>query len=134
MKPLKITRKKFLKLSAAAIVLPFLVIWDNFVERTIILHSSNSRITLPADIQQGITFFKSVIINKNDKQLNILSSKCTHLGCKINKIEDDKLICPCHGSKFNLDGNVIKGPATASLKRLSYKTNLKTKEIVIFDA
>ena len=134
MKPLKINRKKFLKLSVSAIVLPFLVIWDNFVERTVKQHSSNSTITLPADIPQGVTFFKSVIINKNDKELNIFSSKCTHLGCKINKIEDDKLICPCHGSQFNLDGNVIKGPATASLKKLSYKTDPKTKEIVIFDA
>ena len=134
MKPLKINRKKFLKLSAAAIVLPFLVIWDNIVERTVKQHSSNSRITLPADLPQGVTFFKSVIINKNDKELKILSSKCTHLGCKINKLEDDKLICPCHGSQFNPDGEVIKGPATASLKRLSYKTDPKTKEIVIFDA
>ena len=134
MKPLKLNRKKFLKLSAAAIVLPFLVIWDNIVERTVEQHSSNSRITLPANLPQGVTFFKSVIINKNDKELNILSSKCTHLGCKINKLENDKLICPCHGSKFNLDGNGIKGPATASLKRLSYKTDPKTKEIVIFDA
>ena len=134
MKPLKINRKKFLKLSVSAIVLPFLVIWDNFVERTVKQHSSNSRITLPTDIQQGVTFFKSVIINKNDKELNILSSRCTHLGCKINKLENDKLICPCHGSQFNLDGNVIKGPATASLKKISYKTDPKTKEIVVFDA
>jgi len=132
--PIKINRKKFLKLSAAAIVLPFLVIWDNFVERTVKQQSLNSKITLPADILQGVTFFKSVIINNDDKELNILSSKCTHLGCKINKLEDDKLICPCHGSQFNLDGNVIRGPATASLKRLSYKTDPKTKEIVIFDA
>jgi len=134
MKPLKINRKKFLKLSAAAIVLPFLIIWDNFVERTVKQHSSKSKISFPADISQGVTFFKSVIINKNRKKLKILSSKCTHLGCKINKLEDDKLICPCHGSQFNLDGNVIKGPATASLKILSYKTNPKTKEIIIFDA
>ena len=134
MKPLKINRKKFLKLSAAAIVLPFLVIWDNIVERTVEQHSSNSRITLPADLPQGVTFFKSVIINKNDNELKILSSKCTHLGCRINKLEDDKLICPCHGSNFNLDGHVIKGPATASLKKLSYKTDPNTKELVIFDA
>jgi len=134
MKPLKINRKKFLKLSAAAIVLPFLVIWDNIVERTVKQHSLNSRITLPADLPQGVTFFKSVIINNNDKELILLSSKCTHLGCKINKLEDDKLVCPCHGSKFNLDGKVIQCPATASLKRLSYKTDPKIKEIVIFDA
>ena len=134
MKPLKINRKKFLKLSAAAIVLPFLVIWNNIVERTVKQNSSKLKITLPADITKGVTFYKSIIINKEDKELIIFSSKCTHLGCKINKLDDDKLICPCHGSQFNLDGKVIKGPATASLKRLSYKTDPKTKEIIIFDA
>ena len=132
--PIKINRKKFLKISAAAIVLPFLVIWDNIVERTVKQHSSKSKITLPADIAKGVTFYKSVIVNKNDSETIIFSSKCTHLGCRINKLEDDKLICPCHGSQFYLDGTVIKGPATASLKRLSYKTDPKTKEIVIFDA
>ncbi len=134
MKPLKINRKKFLKLSAVAIVLPFFVIWNNFVERTVKQHSSNSKITLPAHIPHGVTFFKSVIINKDDKDLNIFSSNCTHLGCKINKLEDDKLICPCHGSQFNLDGKVIKGPASASLKILSYKTDPKTKELIVIDA
>ena len=134
MTTIKINRKKFLKLSAVVIVLPFLVIWNNFVKRTVKQHSSKSKISLPADIPQGITFFKSVIINKDVKELKIFSSKCTHLGCKINKLEDDKLICPCHGSQFNLDGNVIKGPATASLKILSYKTDPKSNEIIIFDA
>ena len=83
---------------------------------------------------QGVTFFKSVIINKDGKKIDILSSKCTHLGCRINKLEDDKFICPCHGSQFNLDGNVIIGPATASLKKLSYETDPKSNEIIIFDA
>ncbi len=134
MTTIKINRKKFLKLSAVVIVLPFLVIWNNFVKRTVKQRSSKSKISLPADISQGVTFFKSVIINKNGKELKILSSKCTHLGCKINNLEDDKLICPCHGSQFNLNGNVIKGPATASLRILSYKTDPKTKEIVVLDA
>jgi Rieske Fe-S protein len=133
MKSIKINRKKFLKLSAAAIVLPFLVLWYNIVERTLKQHSSKLKITLPADITKGVTFFKSVIINKNDRELNIFSSKCTHLGCRINKLENDKLICPCHGSQFNFDGNVIKGPATASLKKLSFETDPKTKEIITFD-
>ena len=134
MTTIKINRKKFLKLSAAAIVLPFLIIWDNFVERTVKQHSSKSKISLPANIPQGVTFFKSVIINNDGKKIIILSSKCTHLGCNINKLEDDKLVCPCHGSQFNLYGNVIEGPATASLRKLNYKTDPKTKEIVVLDA
>ena len=131
---LKINRKKFLKLAAAAIVLPFLVIWDNIVRRTIKQRSINSKITLPADVPSGITFYKSIIVNKDDNDLQIFSSRCTHLGCKINKLEDGKLICPCHGSQFDPQGKVLKGPAAASLKKLNYKTDPKTKEIIVFDA
>ena len=131
--PMKINRKKFLKLAAAAIVLPFLVIWDNIVRHTNKQRSINSKITLPADVSSGITFYKSIILNKDDNDLQIFSSRCTHLGCKINKLEDGKLICPCHGSQFDSYGKILKGPAAASLNKLNYKTDPKTKEIIVFD-
>ena len=44
------------------------------------------------------------------------SSTCTHKGCTVNKVADGTIDCPCHGSKFNLDGTVAKGPATAPLE------------------
>jgi Rieske Fe-S protein len=44
------------------------------------------------------------------------SSKCTHKGCAVNKVADGTIDCPCHGSKFNLDGSVANGPATAPLE------------------
>lgn len=43
------------------------------------------------------------------------SSVCTHAGCTVNKIADGKIICPCHGSEFNLDGTVSHGPAKRPL-------------------
>ncbi len=44
------------------------------------------------------------------------SSSCTHKGCAVNKVADGTIDCPCHGSKFNLDGSVAKGPATEPLE------------------
>jgi Rieske Fe-S protein len=44
------------------------------------------------------------------------SSSCTHKGCAVNKVADGTIDCPCHGSKFNLDGTVAKGPATMPLE------------------
>jgi Rieske Fe-S protein len=43
------------------------------------------------------------------------SATCTHAGCAVNEISDGKIKCPCHGSAFNLDGSVAKGPATRAL-------------------
>lgn len=45
-----------------------------------------------------------------------LSSVCTHLGC-ITRYQPGKNIiaCPCHGSRYQLDGEVIAGPAPRPL-------------------
>ncbi|MGO4442684.1 Rieske (2Fe-2S) protein [Mycobacterium sp. 2YAF39] len=47
------------------------------------------------------------------------SSKCTHAGCTLNEVVDGTINCPCHGSKFNLDGSVAHGPATKPLESVA---------------
>ena len=42
---------------------------------------------------------------------------CTHLGCTLEVAGDD-FSCPCHGSQFDLDGRVIRGPAVDRLPAL----------------
>ena len=43
---------------------------------------------------------------------------CTHLGCLPKWVPtNDRFECPCHGSKFQLDGTYIEGPAPRSLDR-----------------
>lgn len=42
--------------------------------------------------------------------------KCTHLGCAVPWVEEEKQFhCPCHGSLFNQVGEVIGGPAPRPL-------------------
>lgn len=44
-----------------------------------------------------------------------LSAVCTHEGCAVSQIEGGSIVCPCHQSRFGLDGAVQKGPATQPL-------------------
>ncbi|MDT5289027.1 MAG: hypothetical protein QOF88_3916 [Mycobacterium sp.] len=44
------------------------------------------------------------------------SAVCPHAGCTVSKIENGTIDCPCHGSKFSLDGAVVNGPAKDPLQ------------------
>jgi nitrite reductase/ring-hydroxylating ferredoxin subunit len=52
--------------------------------------------------------------------LHVISATCTHMGCEVawNDVEQT-WDCPCHGSRYDVDGTVLHGPATASLESLS---------------
>lgn len=43
------------------------------------------------------------------------SAVCTHAGCNVAEVLGASINCPCHGSSFNLDGTVAKGPAQRPL-------------------
>jgi Rieske Fe-S protein len=48
-----------------------------------------------------------------------MSSRCTHLGCAVSLDEGGRgFVCPCHGSRYGVDGAVLQGPADEPLARL----------------
>ncbi len=56
---------------------------------------------------------KVAIIREGDKMAAI-SITCTHLGCIVG-VAETGFACPCHGSRFDQDGNVTGGPAPKPL-------------------
>ncbi len=57
-----------------------------------------------------------------------LSAVCTHLGCTVRQA-GAQFECPCHGSRFNAQGNVLNGPAAAPLS--FWAVRLEANELVI---
>jgi len=57
-----------------------------------------------------------------------LSAVCTHLGCTVRQA-GLQFECPCHGSRFNQQGNVLNGPAEAALA--FWAVHLDENELVI---
>jgi menaquinol-cytochrome c reductase iron-sulfur subunit len=71
------------------------------------LRTQESSAWVVIDAQQRVTAF---------------APACTHLGCAYGwRAEKNLFVCPCHGSEFNIQGEVTTGPATRALDRYSTK-------------
>jgi cytochrome b6-f complex iron-sulfur subunit len=56
-----------------------------------------------------------------------ISRTCTHLGCRVNFLEDKQIIeCPCHRSRFTAEGKLISGPAKKDLP--TFAVEIQTDE------
>ena len=71
----------------------------------------------------GIVFLhgkKAGVYKDADGAVHAVESRCPHLGCQVEWNPDEKSWdCPCHGSRFDLHGDLISGPAQ---KGLRYRT------------
>jgi Rieske Fe-S protein len=72
--------------------------------------------TADVPVGSGVIVDKVVVTQPTAGVFKGFSSTCTHKGCTVDKIADGTIDCPCHGSKFNLDGSVANGPATKPLE------------------
>lgn len=76
----------------------------------------------PADVLAGqgkialVGGKRCAVYRHDDGKLTVLSPVCPHLGCHVHFNDAEKTWdCPCHGSRFDLDGRVLDGPATSGL-------------------
>jgi len=88
-------------------------------------------LSIESGIADGLHFFDKVILIKSGDEMRLLSSKCSHLGCRIDKVENSQLVCPCHGSRYNLEGTPVKGPSVNSLTQVKFEIERKPDFITI---
>ena len=58
-----------------------------------------------------------LISRTSTSAFSAIDAVCTHEGCTITGFAGDTYVCPCHGSRYSLNGQVTGGPARASLRR-----------------
>jgi len=94
-----------------------------FLEPSVV-YEEDTRISVgrPDEIPFGTVLVVSrhkIYVIRSTAGFFALSSVCTHLGCMTRYVpENAQLACPCHGSRFSLDGKVTAGPAPRPLRRL----------------
>ncbi|MDF2593515.1 MAG: dependent oxidoreductase [Clostridia bacterium] len=63
--------------------------------------------------------------------LHLVNTTCTHMGCELQwNSAERSWDCPCHGSRFTYEGNIIEGPAVMPLE---YNRDVNTFEKLIKD-
>jgi Rieske Fe-S protein len=72
--------------------------------------------TADVPVGSGVIVDEIVVTQPSAGQFKGFSTTCTHAGCAVNEVADGTINCPCHGSKYNLDGSVANGPATKPLE------------------
>ena len=80
---------------------------------------------------QGALVFRQqkVALVRSQGRVYALDLTCTHLGCTVN-VTEDQWRCPCHGSRFDNQGQVLQGPAQRPLRRL--RLQRQQGELVVY--
>jgi cytochrome b6-f complex iron-sulfur subunit len=70
----------------------------------------------------GMLGGKPAVVLRHNGELLALSAVCTHLGCIVAfNASANTFQCPCHGGKYDREGNVIAGPPPQPLERLNIR-------------
>ncbi|HYW95702.1 MAG TPA: ubiquinol-cytochrome c reductase iron-sulfur subunit [Bacteroidales bacterium] len=116
----KTGRRSFLELAMTGIIALVIFIWNRLVYHHIEMEKQKVRI-LPYNENKTVSFLGNYLVVNQEEKTTVFSAHCTHLGCIIDQTEGDRLVCPCHGSEYDLNGDVVKGPAYKSLKIIPSK-------------
>ncbi len=72
---------------------------------------------------------RCAVYRDEDGGLHAVSALCTHLGCVVAFNEAERAWeCPCHGSRFGIDGAVLQGPAVNPLEQVELSPEGETPE------
>lgn len=71
-----------------------------------------------------------VVRTATANELSAVDPTCTHAGCVVQWQDPlKKFVCPCHGSEFDADGKVLKGPAEKPLK--TYQAKIEGSSVLV---
>ena len=72
-----------------------------------------------------------LVEHNSDDTYKALSGICTHQSCIVSGFDgsSSRFVCPCHGSQFDLNGNVAQGPANRKLSE--YATRVENNSLII---
>jgi cytochrome b6-f complex iron-sulfur subunit len=72
-----------------------------------------------------------IVLHPDEKNYKAFENKCTHLGGQVSyRHKDGFMQCALHGSRFDIEGRVVKGPAEKPLTEL--RTSLDKDQLTVY--
>jgi nitrite reductase/ring-hydroxylating ferredoxin subunit len=119
--PPRATRRAALRALLGLLGLAGAAALDRMLSRAEALPESAHRwASVPLPPGDGVRMSREAIVVRRGARVEVFSPVCPHLGCRIDRMDGDAIACPCHGSRFALDGAVLHGPATRPLRALAH--------------
>lgn len=73
-----------------------------------------------------------LIVRESQGSYYALSMMCTHAACFVDApSQQGVMVCPCHGSAFDMQGQVLRGPAFAPLHRYALTYDPDTQQVTL---
>ncbi len=72
-----------------------------------------------------------LVVRDAPRQFHALSMQCTHEGCPVQAPVAGVISCPCHGSQYDLEGRVRRGPAQLPLARYETEYHRWSKRLTV---
>jgi Rieske Fe-S protein len=74
---------------------------------------------------------KIIVLHPDEKNYKAFENKCTHMGGQISyRPKDGFMLCALHGSRFDTEGRVVKGPAAKPLTE--FRTSLDKDQLTVY--
>jgi menaquinol-cytochrome c reductase iron-sulfur subunit len=149
--PLETTRRRFLKLATGTLTLLVSLVvtipvigaligpafrsrkpgWIKVADLRAFSAGEPTRITFPVQTASAYlreTVLRDVwVIKQPSSDVTVFSPICTHLGCEYNwNAQTRHFECPCHGSVYAINGQVLGGPAPRPLDTLPARVEAGT--------
>jgi Rieske Fe-S protein len=124
------SRKEFIRLLAFLVAIPYILLAGLMINRQKTL-SRKEKIPVAAPVNEGITIIDEIIAVRQSESVEFFSARCSHLGCRLNSVDQGEIVCPCHGSRFSAEGISIRGPAVKPLKKLKFEFDEILQEYLV---
>ena len=72
-----------------------------------------------------------LIVRDGSRRFHALSMQCTHEGCPVRPPAQGIITYPCHGSQYDLEGRVRRGPAQLPLARYATVYHWLSKRLTV---